>query len=58
MEQVNVKEIENISDRLILHVELKRRPAKCPCCRTLSETIHDYRIHSVKDSPVQGMMVY
>ena len=58
MEHMNVKEIENFSDRLILHAEMKRRPARCPCCGILSDTVYDYRIQSVRDCPVQGKMVY
>lgn len=58
MEHMNVKGIENLSERLILHVEMKRRPANCPCCGMLTDTIHDYRIQTVKDSPIQGKTVY
>ncbi len=58
MEHMNVNEIENLSDQLILHVEMKRRPAACPCCGTLTDTIHDYRVQRVKDSPIQGKAVY
>lgn len=58
MEHMNVKGIENLSDRLILHVEMKRRPANCPCCGMLTDTIHDYRIQTVKDSPIQGKTVH
>lgn len=58
MEHMIVKEIENLSDRLILHVEMKRRPANCPCCGILTDTIHDYRIQTVKDSPLQGKALY
>lgn len=58
MEHMIVKEIENLSDRLILHVEMKRRPANCPCCGMLTDTIHDYRIQTVKDSPIQGKTVH
>lgn len=58
MEHMIVKEIEYLSDRLILHVEMKRRPANCPCCGMLTDTIHDYRIQTVKDSPIQGKTVH
>jgi transposase len=58
MEHMNVKDVENLSDRLILHVEMKRRPAPCPCCGTLTDTIHDYRVQRVKDSPIQGKAVF
>lgn len=58
MEHMIVKEIENLSDRLILHVEMKRRHASCPCCGMLTDTIHDYRTQTVKDSPIQGKAVY
>lgn len=58
MEHMNVIEIENHADRLILHVEMKRRSARCPCCGMDTDTIHDYRMQTVKDSPIQGKAVY
>lgn len=58
MEHMNVTGIENHADRLILHVEMKRRPARCPCCGRFTDMIHDYRLQCVKDSPVQGKPVY
>lgn len=58
MEHMNVMEIENLCDRIILHVEMKRRPAQCPHCGALTDAIHDYRMQTVKDSPIQGKAVY
>ena len=58
MEHMNVKDFENFEDRVILHVEMKRRSAECPCCGAMTASVHDYRIQTVKDSPVQGKTVY
>lgn len=54
MEHMMIKKSEVFSDRIVIHVEMKRRAGTCPCCGTLTDKVHDYRIQKVKDSPVQG----
>ena len=54
MEHMEMKKIEYLKDRLLIHVEMKRRATTCPCCGALTDKVHDYRIQKVKDSPVQG----
>lgn len=58
MEHMDVKEVETFSDRIILHVQMKLRPAHCPRCQALTTAVHDYRMQMVKDSPLQGKVVY
>ena len=57
MEHMILKEVESSSDQLVLHVEMERRSYACPACRTLVDTVHDYRLQRVKDSPIQGKTV-
>ena len=58
MEHMNLENYEILPDRLILHVEMQRRPTPCPACGKLTDTIHDYRNQKVTDSPIQGRTVY
>ena len=57
MEHMILKEVESFSNQIVLHVEMERRVSECPACRALTETVHDYRIQRVKDSPIQGKHV-
>ena len=58
MEHMHVTNIEVGSTEIVLHLEMKRRPTKCPVCDTLCNTVHDYRMQVVKDCPVQGKTLY
>jgi transposase len=49
-----IKAIINSSDFLEITLELERKPHKCPCCGSITDTIHDYRIQTVKDLPIAG----
>ena len=57
MEHMILKEVESFSNQIVLHVEMERRFSECPVCRAFTETVHDYRIQRVKDSPIQGKHV-
>lgn len=53
--------IKNISvtfDSTIFHIEMLRKPHKCPCCGTLTDRIHDYRTQKIKDLPSLGKKVF
>ena len=54
MEHMEMKNLEILEDRILIHVEMKRRAGTCPCCGALTDKVHDYRMQKVKDSPVQG----
>ena len=58
MEHMKITDMEVGSKEIVLHLEMKRRPTRCPVCDTLSDTVHDYRIQLVKDCPVQGKVLY
>ena len=57
MEHMILKDVDTFSNRLVLHVEMERRVCECPQCRTLTDTVHDYRTQRIKDSPIQGKTV-
>jgi transposase len=56
MEGVEIQEIHN-DHCLEVRFRLKRMDQECPQCRTLTTTIHDYRLQSVKDIPFQAKPV-
>ncbi len=57
MEHMHFKKVESFSGEIVLHVEMPRRLSECPSCRTLTQTVHDYRLQRVKDIPVLGKHV-
>ena len=50
----NIFVIENITT---FEVEMIRKPHKCPCCSTMTNRIHDYRLQKIKDLPSFGNKV-
>ena len=52
LEDVIITNVENISDQLHIHVELPRKNHICPCCGTVTDRIHDYRMQVIKDVPM------
>ena len=57
LKDVIVKNVTDESDRLILDIELPRKPHRCPCCHKETNKIHDYRIQMVKDLSAFGKQV-
>lgn len=45
---VEVNKIEEVGDRIALHVSLPLKPHHCPACGTLTQKVHDYRIQKIK----------
>lgn len=58
LEDVVVKKVENINDELHIEIELPRRAQRCPCCKSKTEKIHDYRNQCIRDLPAFGKKVY
>ena len=54
VEHLEVKNVEHSADRIVIHVQMKRRACYCPACRAVTEQVHDYRIQQVKDCPMLG----
>lgn len=52
LEDVIITKVENISDQLHISIELPRRKHICPCCGTVTDRVHDYRIQVIKDVPM------
>lgn len=58
LQGVLIKNIENNNNFINIFLEMQRKPHKCPCCASETDTIHDYRIQRIKDIPAFGKQVY
>lgn len=47
LEEVTLTKVSQSADRLILHVELARKPHMCPACKSVTSRIHDYRLQKI-----------
>ncbi len=47
LEDVIITNVENISDQLHIYIELPRKKHVCPCCRALTDRVHDYRMQKI-----------
>lgn len=54
LSNLTIKNIFIIEDTTNFEVEMVRKPHKCPCCGTMTNRIHDYRLQKVKDLPSFG----
>ena len=52
LEDVIITNAENISNQLHISIELPRRKHTCPCCRAVTDRVHDYRMQVIKDVPL------
>ena len=52
LEDVIITGVENISDQLHINIELPRTPHICPACGAHTDRIHDYRMQTIKDTPL------
>ena len=52
LEDVIITNDENISNQLHISIELPRRKHTCPCCGTVTDRVHDYRMQVIKDVPL------
>lgn len=57
MEHMIFTNVEHTDTTITLSVEMERRAAVCPACRTVTSFVHDYRTQRVKDCPIQGKAV-
>lgn len=52
LEDVIITRVENILDQLHIYIELPRSKHICPCCGAETDSIHDYRMQTIKDVPL------
>ena len=54
LQDIEIEKVEEINNALHIFCRLKRKAHKCPCCNTLTDTVHDYRVQVIKDIPAFG----
>ena len=52
LEDVIITNVENTEDQLHFYIELPRGKHICPCCGSLTDRVHDYRMQVIKDVPM------
>lgn len=57
LQDIILENVERTAHLTTLHIKMKRKLTKCPCCGELSDTVHDYRKQLVKDIPAFGNRV-
>ena len=58
LEEVNVKNVVHKDKFVEIHLETDPSPQKCPACGAVTSAIHDYRMQTIKDLPVQMKHCY
>lgn len=48
LEDVKITKMEQVEDRVVLHVELEVCTHRCPRCQEKTRRVHDYRIQKIK----------
>lgn len=53
-----VTNIENTLEEFHIHFHLQRKTHTCPCCGAVTDKVHDYRLSTLKDSPILGRKTF
>lgn len=54
LKDIIVSDVKKIGTIRYISIEQKRMAHTCPCCKMVTERIHDYRMQQVKDLPALG----
>lgn len=54
MEDIEVEKIECIDNQQRISFHLPRRQLECPECGCMTDKVHDYRVRTLHDLPLQG----
>lgn len=57
LQDLKIKKVDYLGDFLLIDAEIERKPHKCPCCGTITDKVHDYRVQTIKDIPAFGNFV-
>ena len=58
LEDVIVKNVYEDAGSCHIDISLPRREHRCPCCGSMTNCIHDYRVQKVKDLSIHGVNAY
>lgn len=54
LQDIEIEKVEETDNSLHIYCHLMRKPHKCPCCNSLTDTVHDYREQVIKDISIAG----
>lgn len=54
IKDIIVDNLKTESDKTHIYFHLKRQDQSCPHCGSITNKVHDYRLSTIKDSPIQG----
>ncbi len=57
LKDATVEKVENIGSEKHIYIHMKKRLHLCPCCKTPTSKVHDYRMQLVRDLPISGLNV-
>lgn len=57
IQEAEVKNIEENEKNIVYHLEMKRKPHKCPNCGALTDKVHDYRKQNIQEESAFGKKV-
>lgn len=57
LQDLMIKKVDYLGNFLLIDAEIERKPHKCPCCGTITDKVHDYRVQTIKDIPAFGNFV-
>lgn len=58
IKDVIVTDIFNNESQIKICIKLPRRPHECPACGANTDTIHDYRTQTIKDTPIHNLRTF
>ena len=58
LQDLKIKNIDNLGNFLLINAEIERKPHTCPCCKTITDKVHDYRVQIIKDIPAFGKFIF
>lgn len=59
LEDIRVsKVITDDNERITIYLEHMRKPHTCPACANSTDTVHDYRVQTIRDMPILGKSVF
>ena len=58
LKDIRVTRFSTDNDSIIINLEQLRKPHACPVCATTTDTVHDYRVQTIRDIPLLGKSVF
>ncbi len=57
LQDVTIEKVENLEKKQRIYIQLERKVVNCPCCKSQTSKIHNYRTQIVKDIEAFGKKI-